>query len=95
MKCNRFCGKVQGCRVCRAALCGSVRNRRSQKLTIIGSAFKDLRPYVVEINDVEEEALAVGVVERDGAREKTTRNERLDQYERRVAECAGRDMTTL
>ena len=39
-----------------------MRNRRSQKLTIIGSAFKDLRPYVVEINDVEEEALAVGVV---------------------------------
>ena len=29
---------------------------------MIGRAFKDLRPYVVEINDVEEEALAVGVV---------------------------------
>ena len=29
---------------------------------MIGSAFKELRPYVVEINDVEEEALAVGVV---------------------------------
>ena len=39
-----------------------MRNRRSQKLTIIGSAFKDLRPYVVEINDVEEEALADVVV---------------------------------
>ena len=45
-----------------AALCGSMRNIRSQKLKIIGSAFNDLRPYVVEINDVEEEALAVGVV---------------------------------
>ena len=41
---------------------GSMRNRRSQTLTIIGSAFKELRPYVVEINDVEVEALAVGVV---------------------------------
>ena len=41
-----------------AALCGSMRNRRSQKLPMIGSAFKDLRPYVVEINDVEVEAFA-------------------------------------
>ena len=88
-------GRFRVAAVCRAALCGSMRNRRSQKLTIIGSAFKELRPYVVEINDVEVEALAVGVVERDGAREKTTRNERLDQYGRCVAECAGRDMTTL
>ena len=58
-----------------------MRNRRSQKLTIIGSAFKDLRPYVVEINDVEEEALAEVLVGQGmGRGRKTTRNERLDQH---------------